>query len=118
MMPFQCTGQSGRSYDFRLVPIGQKLPEAAGVYVFCRASRIGQWESVYVGKTNSLYERLCTGLAGHSGFHRAQEKRATHVAVMQVGDVSDRRAIKTDLEKQFVPACDKQGLAGLVGRFA
>lgn len=118
MMQFQCTGPSGHSYAFHLYPIGQKLPESAGVYVFCKASRIGQWESVYVGKTNSLYNRLCTGLGNHGGFHRAQEKGATHVAVMPVDDVSDRRAIKKELEQRFQPVSGEKGFASLVGRFA
>lgn len=118
MTRFQCTGPSGRSYEFQLVPIGQNLPEKAGVYVFCRASRIGRWESVYVGKTNSLHDRLCTGLGSHDGFQIAQERGATHIAVMQVGDVSDRRAIKKDLERRFEPDSSERGFASLVGRFA
>jgi hypothetical protein len=117
-MRFQCTGPSGRSYDFRLYPIGQNLPESAGVYVFCKASHIGEWKSVYVGKTNSLYDRLCTGLGNHDGFHKAQEKGATHVAVMPVDDISDRRAIKKELELRFEPTAGEKGFASLVGRFA
>jgi excinuclease UvrABC nuclease subunit len=117
-MKFQCTGPSGQSYDFRLVPIGRKLPDAAGVYVFCKASRIGQWESVYIGKTNSLHDRLYSGIGSHDGFHKAQERGATHIAVMQVDDISDRRAIKRDLEQRFVPTSSERGFASFVGRFA
>lgn len=118
MRQFQCTGPSGQSYDFKLVPIGQKLPDTAGVYVFCKASRIGQWESVYVGKTGSLHDRLYAGLGKHHGFQRAQEKGATYVAVLPVDDISDRRAIKEELEQKFEPTSNEKGFASLVGRFA
>lgn len=110
MTTVQWNGQSGTQYKFEVYPIGQEFKPLSGVYVFCRPGKPGFLEALYVGETQSFYDRLNTGLRNHDGFKSAQRAGATHVAVMQVANAPQRLRIETDLRHGLNPVCNRQGI--------
>ena len=67
-------GRSGRSYEHELHEIGDPLPSAPAVYVFCRQVDDGIYQPVYVGQTTDL-ERL-----EHHPWWCIKSQGATHIS--------------------------------------
>lgn len=108
-------GRSRREYTFELHPIGTNFLDLPGVYVFCRPSSPGFMEALYVGETDSFQDRLHTRLVDHDGYKRACRAQASHVAVMRVGNPTQRLWIETDLRHGLDPVCNLQGTKSLLG---
>ena len=102
------TGSSRTQYQFELYKIGQEFNPVSGVYIFCRETSPGSWQALYVGETQSLKDRLNTGVSNHDGFKCASRSGATHVAVRQVSGEANRLRVETDLRHGINPVCNKQ----------
>lgn len=107
------TGKSGKNYVFGLYPFDTEFKPVSGIYVFAR--RIGQTgaEALYVGETQSFYDRLNAGIHDHDGFERASRAGATHIGVMRVGYPTERLRIETDLRHGLSPRCNMQPVNSL-----
>lgn len=108
-------GASATPYTFEAYPAGTVFNTVSGVYIFCRETSPGSWEALYVGETESLYQRLTAGIAGHDGYHRARKAGMTHVAVHLVSGVPQRLRIETDLRHGLDPVANRQSIAGGFG---
>jgi len=104
------SGKSGTSYAFELYKLGQEFNPVSGVYVFCRETSPGSWQALYVGETQSLHDRLNTGIANHDGFKCASRNGATHIAVRVVSGEANRLRVETDLRHGINPVCNKQSV--------
>ena len=98
-MAFNITwrGTSGQSYTFETHPVGTQFKPISGVYIFCRQIPSGNWESLYVGETKSLQDRLGVPITGHDGYIRSRKLGMTHIAAMTVVGDAERLRIETDL---------------------
>jgi hypothetical protein len=76
---------NGLSYDFRIVPMGARLPAGGGIYIFCRQTVPGNWSALYVGKSSDLDNRAGSGVRTHHAYGPSIRAGATHVCYMQMG---------------------------------
>lgn len=108
-------GQSGLEYLFELFPVGTTFNPVSAIYIFCSRVSPTNWTALYVGESESLHDRLNTGITQHSGFKRATLRGATHIAVMRTYDKSERLRIETDLRHGLKPVCNLQGTETILG---
>ncbi len=104
-------GRSNASYTFEVYLIGQEFRPVAGVYVLATVVPVtgGVYvKPLYVGETQSFYDRLNANARNHDGFKRALALGATHVAVRGCNDVRERLAIETDLRHGLNPPCNAE----------
>lgn len=107
-------GKSGTAYQFELYQLGQLFNPVSGVYIFCRPFGLVGYTALYVGETQSFYDRLNAGGAAHDGLVRASRLGATHVAVMRTDDQSYRLGVETDLRHGLDPECNRQGIKSIL----
>lgn len=105
-------GASGKSYTFETFPEGTSFNAISGVYIFCRPLSSGNWEALYVGETQSLYQRLNVGISSHDGYIRAKRLGMTHIAVLVVHGDTERLRIETDLRHGLNPSANAQSVLG------
>ena len=101
-------GKSGQEYTFETYPIGTEFNPVSGVYIACKETSPGSWEAIYVGETQSLFDRLNAGLANHDGLKCANTRGATHIAAIVMNGEANRLGIETDLRHGLNPVCNKQ----------
>ncbi|MGR3708726.1 MAG: hypothetical protein ACU0A9_04720, partial [Alterinioella nitratireducens] len=102
------TGISGTPYQFETYPSGTQFNHVSGVYVICRQLLTGNFEALYVGEAQSLYDRLNAGANDHDGLRRALRHDATHIGAKVVSGDSERLRVETDLRHSLNPVCNKQ----------
>jgi hypothetical protein len=110
-------GQSGAQYVFELYALNQLFNPVSGIYIFCRPFGSAAYTALYVGETESLYDRLNAGSSGHDGLKRATALGATNIAVMRANDKSYRLGVETDLRHGLDPECNRQGIKNSLSRF-
>ena len=103
-------GKTGQRFEFEVHPIGTLYKRVSGVYVACRQSISGSLEALYVGETQSFYDRLNAGAANHDGLKCAARNGMTHIGVMIVAGNSERLRIETDLRHGLKPSCNRQNV--------
>lgn len=101
-------GKSGKKYQFEIYAVGQEFNPVSGVYIFCRIVGPDTFEALYVGETQSLHDRLNTGLMNHDGFKRASKLGASFIGVMRADGYANRLGIETDLRHGIDPICNRQ----------
>ena len=113
-MAFNITwrGTSGQSYAFETHPFGTQFNPVSAVYIFCRQGASGKWEALYVGETQSLEQRLNTGIGSHDGYARASRLGMTHIAALVVAGDAERLRIETDLRHGLNPLANAQNALG------
>lgn len=114
-MAFNITwrGASGQSYTFETHPVGTQFKPVSGVYIFCRQVTTVSWEALYVGETQSLKQRLNTGVSSHDGYLRASRLGMTHIAAVVVAGNTERLRIETDLRHGLNPSANAQNAVGV-----
>lgn len=105
-------GASGQSYTFEAHPTGTQFNSVSGVYILCRQISSGNWEALYVGETQSLKQRLNTGIGVHNGYARAARLGMTHIAALAVTGDTERLRIETDLRHGLNPSANAQNALG------
>lgn len=101
-------GQSGRTYDYAIYPIGTAFVDKPGNYLYARQSSAGRWQPTYIGQTSSLRDRL----ADHERESCAKRNGATHIHVHLSSSSEDvRRAEESDLIAKWQPVCNTIGVA-------
>ena len=107
-------GKSGSVYAFELFPIGTEFNPVSAVYILCRpAPSLGitrRMEALYVGETESLHDRLNSGLIQHDGLKRATQAGATYVGVYRTEGTANRARIETDLRHALNPSCNAEAV--------
>lgn len=96
------TGASGAKYQLGAHPIGTKLTDDPGVYIFCHQDRNGDWIAHYVGQANGalgLDNRVGSCVGNHEKLAAARARGATHVAA---GTVSDGDAAICRIENDLI----------------
>ena len=103
------TGNSGNAYNFELYSKGQEFKPLAAVYILCTLEAGGNsFHPLYIGETQSLYDRLNAGAMNHDGFKRASRLGFTHICVLQCPNSITRLATETDLRHSLNPVCNAQ----------
>lgn len=105
-------GASGQSHTFETHPFGKQFNPVSGVYIFCRQVTSGNWEALYVGETQSLKQRLNTGINAHAGYLRASRMGMTHIAALVVAGDAERLRVETDLRHGLNPSANAQNALG------
>lgn len=105
-------GASGQSYTFEAHPIETQFNSVSGVYILCREVFPQSWEAIYIGETQSLKNRLNTGVGSHDGYARASRLGATHIAALVVAGDAERVRIETDLRHGLNPSANAQNALG------
>lgn len=107
-------GKTGTQYGFEVYAIETEFNPVSAVYMFI--APVGErWGALYVGETESLYNRLNAGRVNHDGLKRAVANGATHVAVLRVEGDTQRVGIETDLRHGLNPVCNAQSVPELSG---
>lgn len=105
-------GQSGRTYEYWIHPLGTAFKDAPGNYVFAKQNSSGSWVPAYIGQTGSLRDRL----ADHEKEACAHRNGATHIHVHTSSSVeSIRRNEESDLIARWQPACNTVGVSNSSG---
>ncbi len=110
------TGKTGTAYQFYLHPLGTEFKPLGGVYIFCRPGQPGHMEALYIGETQSFYDRLNASPMNHDGYKRARLAQASHVAVLIAADATLRLRIETDLRHGVNPICNRQSVPAVTAR--
>ena len=97
-------GISGWSYDFEVFPVGTIFNAVSGVYIACRQIPTGNFEALYVGKTQSFRDRLNAGAQNHSGLLCVARNGMTDIAALCVSGNAERIRIETDLRHALRPS--------------
>lgn len=104
------TGRSGLQYRMEAFPAETIFNPVSGVYIAFRALSTGNFEALYVGEAQSLYQRLNARATNHTGLRCAAGKGMTHIcATVVVGD-TERLRVETDLRHGLDPSCNRQGV--------
>ena len=118
------SGLSGAQYQFWNVAIGDVLPSEGGVYLVSRelsglagAIYPDGLEAIYVGKAQSLFERMYSGLENHHKWLAMHTAGAQFVGIHLVATETERTRIETDLIQGLNPRLNEQlnALGGLLG---
>ena len=96
-------GKSGDGYKYYIYPIGTKLEEVPGNYIFAKESSPRKWSPVYIGQTSDLDERF----DNHHKMPCINRNGATHIhAHRSSSDEKERRKEETDLIANYSPPCN------------
>ncbi len=109
MDTIEWTGKSGTDYRFEVYPLGTEFVPLPGVYIFCVLTG-GVYKALYVGETDSLYDRLNARLDDHDGFERARAYGVSHVGAMLVDNPTQRLRIEIDLRHGMNPVCNREAI--------
>jgi hypothetical protein len=102
-------GQSRRTFEFQIDPIGTAYYSRPGVYMFLRKTQEGKWFICYIGETSDFNCRLNTDLRLHHRWQSICAERATHIGTLHVpGDPVLRETIETDLIRAYETPCNRQ----------
>lgn len=102
-------GKSGKSYEYRIYPMGTTFKAEPGNYVFAKETKPKTWAAIYVGESSNLDERVGSGLDNHEKLPCAKREGATHVHVkLTSGGVAARRAEEEDIREAHDPPCNKE----------
>ena len=104
------TGASGQSYRFETYTIGTKFNSVSGVYIACKRLVSGNFEALYIGETESFYDRLNAGAVYHDGLKSAARSGMTHIGALVVTGNAQRIRVETDLRHGLNPSCNKQNV--------
>jgi hypothetical protein len=104
------TGKSGHKYSFEPFPVGTQFNRVSGAYIACRKLVSGNFEALYVGEAQSLYDRLNAGSNNHDGLRCAAGKGMTHIAALRVNGNAERLRVETDLRHGLNPSCNHQSV--------
>ena len=97
-------GQSGRTYQYWIFPLGTHLDEKPANYMFAKETAPGFWRPCYIGQTENLNRRL----RDHEKEACATRHGATHIhAHLNGPDEPARRAEEKDLILKWRPACNQ-----------
>ena len=110
MTTVNCTGVSGRQYQFEVFPVGTLFNSVPGVYIACRLPSAGWYQALYVGETQSVKDRLNGSANNHYGLRCAAHNGMSHIAVMVVYSDAERLRIETDLRHGLNPCCNRQSV--------
>jgi excinuclease UvrABC nuclease subunit len=102
------TGKSGARYEFETFPVGTQFNHVSGVYIACRRLITGNFEALYVGEAQSLFDRINSGAANHDGLKCAARNGMTHIGAILVSGNAERLRVETDLRHALNPSCNKQ----------
>jgi hypothetical protein len=70
-------GQSGREYQYEILPIDTLFKPLPGNFIYAKASEDGNWVPIYIAQTRDLHQRL----EGHVSLDDAVANGATHIHV-------------------------------------
>lgn len=109
-------GASGVEYQLGAHPIGTKLTNLPGVYIFCHQDRNGDWLAHYVGQASGaqgLDNRVGSCVGNHEKLAAARSRGATHIAAGTVdgGDAAICR-IENDLIQGLNPPLNQKAPPG------
>lgn len=108
MLDVMWPGYPGNTYRFELYPTGTEFKPLAGVYVLCKKGLNNSFHALYVGETQSFYNRLNASSGTHDGYKRAAALGMTHISVYQCSTSIVRTAIETELRHSLNPPCNVQ----------
>ena len=99
--------RAGRSLAFNVLDLEKPVPDMPGNYIFFRGGAASlqnalvtaMIEPIYIGTSESLFERL----SNHDRWEEAQRKGATHIAANLVPDERARKAQEEDLIRRYNP---------------
>lgn len=103
-------GYPGKKYTFETHPFGTEFGNYSGVYIACVETTPGRWNALYVGETQSFFDRIYAGLEHHNGLKCARNNGATHLGVMLVYGNAARLAVETELRHVLDPHCNRQSV--------
>jgi len=72
--PYGWRGSSGDLYDYEVLPLGTRIHDTLGNYIFARRNECGRWDAIYVGQG-----RLTGDLSTHFLGKEIRDKAATHI---------------------------------------
>ena len=104
------TGSSGKKYEFETFPVGTQFNHVSGVYIACRRLITGNFEALYVGEAQSLFDRINSGAANHDGLKCASRNGMTHICALVISSNAERLRVETDLRHALSPSCNKQNV--------
>jgi len=94
-------GVSGKEYEYEIYPIGTNWNDIAGNYIFARESSPHEWESIYIGETESFKDRL----PNHNELPCIRRNRGTHIHVRINRDSQARLDEEADLKANHTTLC-------------
>ena len=104
---FTFFGDSGKSYEFEVYPIGTLFNSVSGVYIYTkRHIDPQQWivhTLLYIGETDSLKRRLNED--NYAGKRCAINNDADCICVRQEG--SNRENVERDLLNKYTTRCNR-----------
>lgn len=97
--------QNWLSHTFEVVDRNENWNDVGGIYIFARLDSTGSnWYPTYIGKTESLKDRLPT----HEMIEPSAKLGATHIHAMVVESALARTAIEAELISHFKPPLNTQ----------
>ena len=87
------TGASGTEYQYEIHPIDENWADIPGNYIFAKETSPRNWQSVYIGQTESLNDRL----PNHNELPCIRRNGGTHIHAHVNRDSQTRLSEETDL---------------------
>ena len=92
-------------YDFYVYdPTRTRWRDVGGVYIFAGVNASNVWEPFYIGRTNSLKDRL----SDHERWDEARALGATHIHTRVERAASRRKALEEHLLDGFGPPLNER----------
>jgi len=96
------TGASGKKYMYDIYLIGTNWNDVPGNYIFAKEASSSNWESVYIGETESFKDRL----PNHNELPCVSRNGGTHIHVRINRDSNARLEEERDLIDHNNPSCN------------
>lgn len=118
------TGKSGYQYQFKMYSFGDVLPHYGGVYIVARPTQnllasLGRAaEALYVGKAQSFYDRVFTGLESHHKWPEFRACGAQFIGVHIASTEAERARIELDLIQGLRPQLNEVGIGSYLNPLA
>jgi hypothetical protein len=99
------TGQSGKHYQYEILPIDASFRALPGNYIYARQEEDGTWVPIYIAQTRDLHQRL----EGHVRTDDAIASGATHLhAHYDTAGQAARCSEEHDLIVRWQPVCNEK----------
>jgi len=103
------TGKHGFNYEFTLYSPSSYVPDDSGVYAFLKQDEVNSYSVIYIGETNSFYDRIYTNLEQHNAWPCISRNGVTHVGICPIqGNSQKRLDVETDLRHNYPTPCNLQ----------
>lgn len=96
-------GESEAAYEYQVFSVESVFRDIGGNYIFCERDALGEWDPVYIGQSENLYD----GLGDRALRDWMIENGATHIHAHLNRVAKKRNSEMEDIVRRFSPRLNR-----------